>query len=120
MPGVSSEAMERYIRTAQWREQQRSMKLQQRRSMGLEIAKVAAQMLKTQFSASRVVVFGSILGERFHATSDIDLAVWGLPESDYFKAVGQLLSWSDFKFDLVEVQYAPPEILAAIAQGLEL
>lgn len=120
MSSVSSEVMERYIRTAQFREQQRSLKLQQHRSRALEIAKAAADLLKRQFSAERVVVFGSVLGEAFHENSDIDLAVWELPEREYFKAVGQLLALSEFEVDLVEVQYASPEILAAIAQGLEL
>ena len=80
----------------------------------------AAQILKTEFAASRVVVFGSLLGESFHETSDLDLAVWGLPEKSYFKAVSRLVALSAFAVDLVEVQYAKPELLAAIAQGLKL
>ena len=117
---MSSEAMQGYIDTARSKEQQRLVELQQRRYRALEVAKRAADLLKRQFSAGRVVVFGSVLSEAFHENSDIDLAVWGLPEQDYFKAVGQLLGLSDFEVDLVEVQYASPEILAAIAQGLEL
>lgn len=112
--------MQRYILTAQTSKQRRLIKLQQRRKQGLEVARTAAKMLKTEFAASRVVVFGSLLGESFHETSDIDLAVWELPEKSYFKAVSQLLALSDFEVDLVEVQYASPEILTAIAQGLEL
>lgn len=120
MLNVPLESMQRYILTAQIRKQQRLAELQQRREQGLEVAKTAAKMLKTEFRADRVVVFGSLLGESFHETSDIDLAVWGLPEKSYFKAVSQLLALSDFEVDLVEVQYAIPEILAAIALGLEL
>jgi uncharacterized protein len=105
---------------AQARERWRLLKLQQCRSRAFEVAKEAADLLRRQFSVERVVVFGSVLGEAFHENSDIDLAVWGLPEQEYFKAVGQLLALSEFEFDLVEVQYASPEILAAIAQGLEL
>ena len=112
--------MERYILTAQRREQQRSQKLQELRAQAMEVAKTAAGLLKGQFGAKRVVVFGSVLHEAFHESSDIDLAVWELPEREYFRAVGQLLALSSFEVDLVEVQYASPEILAAIAQGLEL
>lgn len=65
-------------------------------------------------------MFGSVLTQHFHETSDIDLAVWNLPEKVYFKTVARLLSLSDFEIDLVEVQYASPEILEAIAQGKEL
>jgi uncharacterized protein len=117
---VSSEQMQQYILTAKARRQQGLVALEQRRLDGFEIAKTAAQILKTEFSASRVVIFGSLLSQQFHETSDLDLAVWGLPERLYFKAVARLLSLSDFEVDLVEVQYASPEILAAIAQGTEL
>jgi uncharacterized protein len=119
MINVSPDQMQEYIHTAKLRKQQRLAKLDQRRLQGLEIAQTAAKILKTEFMASRVVAFGSLL-EVFHETSDIDLAVWGLPEKSYFKAVARLLSLSDFDFDLVEVQYASPEILTAIAQGTEL
>jgi predicted nucleotidyltransferase len=52
--------------------------------------------------------------------SDIDLAVWGLPEKDYFKAVAELDDGYDFEVDLVEVQNARPYILDAIDRGVEL
>jgi uncharacterized protein len=117
---IPPEKMQHYILTAQARRQQRLEALDQRRQRGLQIAAMAAQMLKTDFVTSRVVLFGSLLGANFHETSDIDLAVWGLPEQSYFKAVARLLSLSEFEFDLVEAQHASPEILAAIAQGTEL
>lgn len=120
MMNKSSEQMQQYILTAKTRKQQRLAALHQRKMHGFEVAKVATQLLKTEFAASHVVVFGSLLSENFHETSDIDLAVWGLPEKFYFKAVARLLSLSDFAFDLVEVQHASPEILEAIAKGLEL
>jgi uncharacterized protein len=112
--------MQQYILTTKARQQKRLVELEQHRLHGFEIAKIAAEMLKTEFSASRVVVFGSLLNENFHETSDLDLAVWELPEKSYFKAVARLLSLSVFEVDLVEVQYASPEIVAAIAQGTEL
>ncbi|NJK51727.1 MAG: nucleotidyltransferase domain-containing protein [Leptolyngbyaceae cyanobacterium SU_3_3] len=112
--------MQQYILTAKTRQQQRLVALEQHRRHGLAVAQAAAKLLKSEFAASRIVLFGSLLGETFHETSDIDLAVWGLPEKFYFKAVARLLALSKFEFDLVEVQYASPEILAAIAQGREL
>jgi predicted nucleotidyltransferase len=65
-------------------------------------------------------VFGSLLSGHLHKTSDLDPAVWGLPEKKYFKAVSRLLSLSDFAVNLVEAQYAKSEILAGITQGTEL
>ncbi|NJK51819.1 MAG: nucleotidyltransferase domain-containing protein [Acaryochloris sp. RU_4_1] len=112
--------MQQYILTARMRQHQRLTELHQRKMQGFAIAQTAAQLLKAEFAAARVVVFGSLLSEYFHETSDIDLAVWELPEKSYLKAVGRLLSLSEFEFDLVEAQYASPEILAAIAKGTEL
>jgi predicted nucleotidyltransferase len=120
MMNISPEKMQHYIATAQGRKQQRLVSLRQRQEQGLEIAQAAAKILKSEFAVDRVVVFGSLLGETFHENSDIDLAVWGLPEKDYFKAVARLLSLSDFDVDLIEVQFASEEILEAIALGREL
>lgn len=112
--------MQTYVQTAQARQQQRQQKLDKRRQRASAIAHQAAQLLKTEFAASRVVLFGSVLGKTFHESSDIDLAVWDLPEQCYFQAISKLLALSKFEVDLVEIQYATLEILAAIAQGQEL
>jgi uncharacterized protein len=117
---LSTDQMQQYVVAARERQRRRSLKLKQRRADGLTIARQAAQILKSEFQAVRVVVFGSLIHQTFHETSDIDLAVWGLPERCYFQAVGRLLALSHFAMDLVEVQFASPEILAAIEQGQDL
>jgi predicted nucleotidyltransferase len=61
-----------------------------------------------------------LLNDKFHENSDIDLAVSGLPENQYFQAVGYLLGLGEFDFDLVEINQARPEIEQAIAQGIIL
>lgn len=94
--------------------------LEKRRNHGLEIAQKAVYILKTEFMASRVVLFGSLLNQTFHENSDIDLALWDLPEKTYFKVVSKLLGLSKFEIDLVEVESARPEILAAILESKEL
>ncbi len=109
-----------YRHTAKMRQQQHLAQLAQHRLHGFAIAQTAAQMLKSEFQAERVVVFGSLLNDTFHESSDLDLAVWGLPPRRYFAAVGKLLALSDFAVDLVEAERASPEILAAIALGKTL
>lgn len=84
------------------------------------MAKQAATLLKEEFGATQVILFGSLLTETFHESSDIDLAVIDLPENQYFQAVGRLLGLGDFNFDLVEVQNARPEIAKAISKGVIL
>ena len=113
--------MQGYIATARLQHQHEQATLQQRRSQVLAIAQTAAHILRQEFGASQVVVFGSVLDEtRFHATSDLDLAVWGLPPASYIKALARLMTLSDCSIDLVEAETASPPALAGIAQGLVL
>ncbi len=95
--------------------------LKQCQSLGLEVAHKCAGILKQEFGATRVVLFGSMLNhERMWWGSDIDLAVWGLPEKDLFRAGAAIERGHNFSIDLVEVQHAKPHILKAIEQGMEL
>ena len=57
---------------------------------------------------------------RFHLSSDIDLAVWDI--QDYFRAVSRLMDLDpDIEFDLVPVEDAHASILVAISrEGTEL
>ncbi|KHG39169.1 MAG: nucleotidyltransferase domain-containing protein [Aphanizomenon flos-aquae KM1D3_PB] len=96
--------------------------MQERQKQGLKIARQCAKILKERFGAEKVVLFGSLLDhQQMSWRSDIDLAVWGLPEKDYFKAVGVLLDIAeDFSLDLMEAQHAKSYISPAISQGIEL
>ncbi len=105
------------------REQRPQMlaQMKQRQQQGLEIARKAASILKQEFGAERVVLFGSMLDhERMWWGSDIDLAVWGLRSEDFFKAGAAIERGHNFSIDLVEIQSAKPHILNAIEQGQEL
>ncbi len=116
---LSEDKMQGYCLTARQREQQRLEQLVTRRSQGMAAARQAAQILK-QMGATRVVLFGSLLTEGFHGTSDLDLAVWDLPEHLYFRAVARLEGSGGFEVDLVEAQQAEVHIAEAIASGMEL
>ncbi|HOF02413.1 MAG TPA: nucleotidyltransferase domain-containing protein [Atribacterota bacterium] len=69
-----------------------------------EIAKKAAVILKSNYGATKVVVFGSLTDRpSFTLWSDIDLAVWGIPENKFYAAVGAVTALTaDFKIDLVD------------------
>lgn len=82
-------------------------------------------MLRGQFGASRVVVFGSLVedgGRWFGAGSDIDLAAWGIPTADYLVAVARLQDVSTrFSIDLVAMERCPERLRDAIAlDGVDL
>jgi predicted nucleotidyltransferase len=98
------------------------LEMKQRQEEGWDVAKKCANFLKEKYRVTKVVLFGSLLDyEKMTPDSDIDLAVWGLPEKDYFEAVGFLLEIADnFSIDLVEIQNVRPYILSAIDQGVEL
>lgn len=96
---------------------------QQRLERARLIAGRAAALLKNKFSVPRVVVFGSIATpELFHARSDIDLAVWGMDGSDYFRAVGVLQALDpEFSIDLVLFDEASPGLQKTIlSEGIDL
>jgi uncharacterized protein len=88
-----------------------------------QVADLAAALLKTEFSAVRVVLFGSVIHtEHFHRRSDIDLAVWGIKEREYFRAVGILQSLDPaFSIDLIIFDEANSNLQKIIlSEGVEL
>ena len=109
-------AMSAYRRTARARAQARQERVAARRAAAWEVARRAAAVLKEEFGASRVALFGSLARpEHFHLSSDVDLAVWGLDERLYFRAVARLLDLNPaIEVDLVEVEQARPALQAVI------
>ena len=109
------------VLAAQENQEQFLLDMKQRQQEGLRVAKKCADLLKKKYGVTKVVLFGSLLNHKkitYH--SDIDLAVWNLPGKDYFKASADLDRQHNFEVDLVEIQHAPPYILDAINQGIEL
>ncbi len=65
-----------------------------------------AAMLYEDFDATQVAVFGSLAGrDWFSKRSDIDIAVWGIPNDKYFRASSIASDISGlFKVDLVDFE----------------
>ncbi len=63
-----------------------------------------AEMLYKDFGATQVAVFGSLAeADTFSKWSDIDIAVWGIPNDKYFRAASVTSDISGlFKVDLVD------------------
>lgn len=115
--------MATYVETARARAQARRNRLDARRVRAWALAQQAAELLRGEFGAKRVTVFGSLLRPaRFHERSDVDLAVWGLEERVYLRALARLLSLDlTLEVDLVEAEQARAELLSAIErEGVEL
>ena len=72
---ITEQEMEIYRRSARERARKRQVELDERRQRAWEVARLAADLLKNEFGAPRVVLFGSLLRPQlFHARSDVDLA----------------------------------------------
>ncbi|WP_448561031.1 nucleotidyltransferase family protein [Trichothermofontia sp.] len=59
-----------------------------------------AHRLRQDFGATQIIVFGSLVRDRFTATSDIDIAVAGIAPDRYFEAVAAVNDLSDRWVDL--------------------
>jgi len=87
------------------------------------IAGTAAQLLRKEFGAQKVVVFGSLAYEKeFGLWSDIDLGAWGIPPGKFYSAVAAVTGLSSFfKVDLVDVAECRPTLQKVIEEeGIEV
>jgi uncharacterized protein len=81
-------------------------------------------LLREQFGASRVKVFGSLVAkDEFTCWSDIDLAAWDIIPAKFYQAVGALNDLSpDIKVDLVDPSHCSSITLQRIIEeeGIEV
>jgi predicted nucleotidyltransferase len=105
------------------REQDREAE-KERRERAWIAARAAAELLRSRFNATRVVVFGSLAREEtsFTRWSDIDIAAWGLAARDSLTALGVVLDMdTGFEMNLVDVNVCKPAILESIAsEGIDI
>jgi predicted nucleotidyltransferase len=115
---VTEDDMAIYRATARRRWAQEQQEMRQRRERAWALARQASSLLREQFNASRVMVFGSLVRSGlFHLRSDVDLAVWGLDERVYYRAVSQLLSLDpSIEVDLVIAEEAPVTLRTVIEE----
>ena len=109
---ITSEELAVYRATARQREEQERHERAQRAQRAWRLAQQAAILLKEQFGARRVLLFGSQAhDEGFHRRSDVYLAVEGIPSRDFWRAWGALDALgAEFEIDLLDVGTAPPTL----------
>lgn len=82
-----------------------SMLLIRKRDTARNVAASIARELVKRFGAHRVVLFGSAARGDIHKKSDIDLAVWGIPPKDFYRAVAFASGYSkEWRVDLVDAE----------------
>jgi predicted nucleotidyltransferase len=86
--------------------------------MALELARRAAEVLKREYGATRVLVYGSTAhGQWFNSRSDIDLIAEGIPAESYWRAWNAIDALEpDFEVNLVDWEDATPALRAAAEQ----
>jgi len=109
---IEAEKLALYRETARRRQVKARQAMLARQEQAWITAREAADLLRRRFGVDKVVLFGSLArGDMFHAHSDVDLAVWGLAEAEYLRAVSALLDLEgSIDVDLVRIEEAKPEL----------
>jgi predicted nucleotidyltransferase len=81
----------------------------------LGVLPATANLLRTRYAATDVVLFGSLATGTFTDRSDVDIAVRGLDSTGYFAALADLMALFAGPVDLVRLEQAPPSLLDRIA-----
>lgn len=113
---ITPEEMAVYRKTAQQRTARLQQALQAHRARAWELARQAADLLRHQYGADFIMLFGSLARNELISTkSDVDLAVWGLEGALYYRVVSHLLDLDPpISIDLVRAEEAPTTLLEVI------
>jgi len=109
---LSLEEKRKYIEARKKFEEEEKKLLDIRYEKALNLAKEISEILYKKYKAKKVILLGSLKDkELFTKWSDIDLAVAGISNKDYFKALSEVLSLSvDFKIDIIDLDSCEEEI----------
>ena len=90
--------------------------LDRRRKRAMRFARQAAALLRAEFGARDVLLFGSLASPNGYTLwSDIDLAVTGVPADRFYAAVAAVIGLSaEFKVDLVDAEACNSSLCEAI------
>jgi len=120
---LSLEKIAEYRFTAIQRQKTRIPSAKTRMKKGWRLARKAAKILRENYHAKRVVVFGSLLSEkRFNQWSDVDVAAWDISPDLTFRAIGAIMDLdSSLVVNLVDVNSCPPALLETIEkEGMDI
>ncbi len=109
-------AMYRAAARRKWQETQPERIQRQKRAW--ELAQSAAVLLKEQFKATKVMVFGSLVRNYcFTLWSDVDIAAWGISPNETLRAMEAVRDLDEMiEVNLVDVETCTPVLLANIEQ----
>jgi predicted nucleotidyltransferase len=109
---LSAEALKKYdpLEAVHHRTAAKSLEVSRRRRRASLTARKAAELLRSQFAAIEVFVFGSLARRgAFTPWSDVVLAAKGIPSARFFEAVDKITGLSaEFRVDLLDRETCPP------------
>lgn len=114
------EALKKYrpLDAIRRRRAEQAAEISNRRRRARLAARKAAKLLKTEFGAKEVILFGSLARRvGFTRWSDIDLAVRGIDPDRFFAAFGAVERIDmNFQVDLVELETCSPALFKSIEE----
>ncbi|MCS6830967.1 MAG: nucleotidyltransferase domain-containing protein [Armatimonadota bacterium] len=117
------EQWQTYIETLRQRDHADKERIQRRYERAWCLVGQAAEVLRRDFGATRVVVFGSLLRpSTFGEQSDVDLAAWGIQPQDTLRAMSAVAYLDEqIEVNLVDVNTCKPSVLQVIAsEGVDV
>ena len=120
---LTKEEIARYRAAARKQKAREDKKLAERLERAWALARQASDLLKEQFGATRVVVFGSLTREEtFTPWSDVDVAAWGIRPEDTLRAMGVVWDLdSEIEVNLADVNVTRASVLESIErEGIDL
>jgi predicted nucleotidyltransferase len=115
---LSPEELKKYrpLEAVRRRRVEQAAEISSRRRRARRAALKAAELLKTEFGAKEVILFGSLARRvDFTRWSDIDLAVRGIDPDKFFAAFGAVERIDvGFQVDLVELENCRPAMRQSI------
>ena len=110
---------QRFIDYWQQQQQQQAAQLDSLKHQAWQDVKRITQVLRQQFGATGVFVYGSLVKDRFTADSDIDIAVTGLAKERFYEAVAVVNDVCDRWVDLKPIESLEPYFWQRIqSQGI--
>ena len=120
---ISEAQFDLYLQGLRQRDAQRKQRLSKRQERARQIANSAANVLKTEFGARKVILYGSLAHEAwFRENSDIDLAVTGIPAKLFWRAWVTVARLStDIEINIIDLADAKQSLVREIElTGVEL
>lgn len=103
----------------QHQQQQQSAQLERLKQQAWRDVQDIAQVLRQEFGATGVFVYGSLVKDRFTADSDIDIAVAGLAKERFYEAMAVVNDVCDRWVDLKPIESLEPYFWQRIqSQGM--